>query len=85
MSQTDKNDPDNFDDILLLDEVQYIGVNLLKLAYDGDCKKFMANTTVQNVIREIWNNNLIATPYKNLFYDQNGSKLISESKVNQAI
>lgn len=69
MNSVDKSDPDDYEDALLLEDINHLSINLLKLAYNGQCKKFMACSSVQNVIRETWSNAIIFTPYKKLFYE----------------
>ena len=69
MDKVDKSDPDDYEDALLLEDIEHLSINLLKLAYNGQCKKFMASSSVQFVIGETWSNAIIFTPYKKLFYE----------------
>lgn len=58
-------------DNVLLSEIDYFNCHILKLAYNGDCKKFIATQSVQKVLKEIWANSIIFSPDQLIFYDYN--------------
>ena len=65
----DQEEDDNLEDNLLLTEIDFFGMHLVKLAMIGNCKKFIATETVQRVISDLWNNAVIFSPHKRLFTD----------------
>ncbi len=65
----DRKEEDNLNDNLLLSEIQNFGCHVLKLAFNGHCKKFIATRSVQQVLHEIWKNGVIFSPDQILVYD----------------
>ena len=65
----DRKEEDNLNDNLLLSEIPDFGCHVLKIAFNGHSKKFIATRSVQQVLHEIWKNGVIFTPDQILVYD----------------
>ena len=82
MELFDQEEDDNLNDNLLLTEIDFFGIHLVKLAMIGDCEKFIATETVQRVISDLWNNAVIFSPDKRLTSDLNMNSFSGICKVN---
>ncbi len=54
----DMNTDDWINGVILLRRCPYFNVNLLQMAVEADCKRFVAQSAVQNLLTYIWNGKL---------------------------
>ena len=73
----DIKEDDESNDYLLLSELNYFNCHLLRIAYNGCCKRFISTDTVQRVIYNIWTSSIIFSPDKILSF-----KKFTTSKVS---
>ncbi len=64
----DIKEDDESNDYLLLSELNYFNCHLLRIAYNGGCKRFISTDTVQRVIYNIWTSSIIFSPDKILSF-----------------
>ena len=79
----DQEEDDNLNDNHFPTEIEFFGINLIKLAIIGKCEKFIATETVQRVITFLWDNAVIFSPDKRLFSDLNANSFSGILKVEK--
>jgi hypothetical protein len=50
----DDNTEDEYNLDILMCEIKYFNLNILEMAELGDCKKFISQPTVQNILTSVW-------------------------------
>ena len=59
MDTFDKNENDNLNYSVLQKKIPFFGRNLLMLAYNGKCKKFITTFAVQKCLLDLWLNGYV--------------------------
>ena len=54
MSIFDDNTDDKYNLDILMSKIMYFNLNILEMAEIGDCKKFISQPTVQNILTSVW-------------------------------
>ena len=54
MSIFDDNTDDKYNLDILMSKIMYFNLNILEMAEIGDCKKFISEPTVQNILTSVW-------------------------------
>jgi hypothetical protein len=50
----DDNTEDEYNLDILMCKIKYFNLNILEMAELGDCKKFISQPTVQNILTSVW-------------------------------
>jgi len=66
----DKNESDFFNDNLLLTRNPHFTVHILQFANNAGREKFMATNCAQKVLDEIWNNGILFSQNKKIFFQR---------------
>lgn len=72
----DKNESDYFNDNLLLTKNPHFGVHLLSFSNNAECEKFMATSCAQKVLNEIWNNGILFSHGKKIYFRNSFANVI---------
>ncbi len=58
----DVNTDDLINGVILLRIIPYYNIDLLEMAVEGDSKKFVSHSSIQNLLTDIWHGNLLLKP-----------------------
>ena len=64
LNEFDANTDDQENEILLLNKWHMVNMDCLQLAKKANCLKFMSAPTVQNLITNVWHNQVVPFTWK---------------------